>query len=224
MLNHKFYFADADKEEKDCYIRISCMFMKKIWKSLAQYKFIWNGYDDPQYGFSDDITIITPEKLQQVKECIIKEKIFDKESCKLMKLIEKGISDNKEVIHENGNPGNMVHDFVICSEFPERVDYNDYRGKFIEIQDQFILDYYDVFKTVDLYWDNLKNKKEGLNYYGMTIITSHMARELLNAMENFLKNNTSEKAEYFAGEDYDKLAAVLNKAMTEDGVIIHFGI
>lgn len=224
MLNHKFYLVETNKEEQDCYIRISCTLMKKIWKSLTQYKFIWNGYDDFQYGFSNDITIITPEEIPLVKECLLKEKIFNKESYKLMKLIDKAILENKEVIHENGNPGTLAHNFVVCSELPEKNDYNSYKNKSTKIQDQFILDYYDVFKTVDLYWENLENKKEGFNYYGITIITSHMARELLNAMEKFLKNNTSEKAEYFAGDEYDILTNVLNKAIIENKMIIHFGI
>ncbi len=51
-----------------------------------------------------------------------------------------------------------------------------------------------------------------------------MAQQLKDAMSDFLEHNTSEKAAYFAGEEYDTLTALLDKAIKENKGIIHFGI
>ena len=118
----------------------------------------------------------------------------------------------------------MVHDFVICSEFPETIAYTDYRDKFVKIQDQFILDNYDVFEKVELYWGNTQTVERGFNYYGVTLLSTQMAQQLKDAMSDFLEHNTSEKAAYFAGEEYDTLTALLYKAIKENKGIIHFGI
>jgi len=223
MLNHKFYLSGASKEDKDSYIRISDKFIEKIKPDLLRYKFTWSGYEYPRNGLSPDITVIKLEELNQIKCCLLKWSA-DKEYNKFMLLINRAIAKGKEIIHESGSPGSLVHDFIICSEFPEEIDYKDYKANFIKIQDQFIMENYDVFKTVELYWENTENKIGGFNYYGTTLITPQMAQELIDAMAKFLKDNDSEEAEYFVGEEYDILVEILNKAIADNKVIIHFGI
>lgn len=92
------------------------------------------------------------------------------------------------------------------------------------MQDQFIMENYDIFKTVEMYWENTKEKKRGFNYYGITIISPEMAHELLDAMEMFLDGNISEKAEYFRGKEYDTLCTILNEAILHKKFVMHFGI
>lgn len=224
MLNHKFYFEGAEKEEEGCYIRISNPFMETIQRDLNHCRFIWNGCEELQYGLGPDITIIRPDELNQIKECLLNQEVCTDESEKLMKFVDRAMSEKKQVIHENGSPGSMVHDFVICSEFPETIAYTDYRDKFVKIQDQFILDNYDVFEKVELYWGNTQTVERGFNYYGVTLLSTQMAQQLKDAMSDFLEHNTSEKAAYFAGEEYDTLTALLDKAIKENKGIIHFGI
>ncbi len=222
MLNHKFYFSDTGK--KDNYIRISDVLMQKMKLDLLKYKFIWNGEDDLQYGLSPDITIISTDAIKNLKNCLLKQSKHEKEYDKFMTFINMAMTDNKEIIHENGSPNCMVHDFVICNKFPEKIIYNNYKKDLIKIQDQFILDNYNVFKTVDLYWEDIEHKNRGFNYYGTTLITSQMAKELRERMIEYLKDNNSEQAEYFVGNEYDILCKILDRAISEDKVIIHFGI
>lgn len=69
-----------------------------------------------------------------------------------------------------------------------------------------------------------EDKKGGFNYYGITILSPQMARELLDVMEKFLNSNISEEAEYFKGKEYDALCEILNEAILYDKFVIHFGI
>ena len=224
MLNHKFYISDAKQDESDCYIRISNIFIEKMVPDLHKCKFTWNGYDKPKYGLSPDITVIKPEALIQIKDCLSKQSEYEEEYPKFMRLVDKALAGRKEVIHESGRPGRLVHDFVICSDFPENIDYKTLKNQFIQIQDQFFMENLDVFEPVKLYWENTENKNEGFNYYGTTLINPQMAQELINAMTEFLKDNATEKAKYFIGEEYDQLVEILSKAILENKVIIHFGI
>lgn len=95
---------------------------------------------------------------------------------------------------------------------------------FIKLPDQFIMENYNVFKRVKMYWESTEWKRDGFNYYGTTLITSNMAQDLLETMKDYLQNNTSEQAEYFAGREYELLSNILRKAVEEEKVILHFGI
>lgn len=222
MLNHKFYLDGADENDMARYIRISDTFIEKMKPDLSQYKFLWNGYECPQYGLSHDFTIIKLEELKQLKACVLNYSEQSKEKNKLNTLIDKAIEEKKELIHKS--PDCMPHDFVICTEFPDEINYNNYKNEFIKIPDQFIMENYNVFNKVSLYWGSTKEKGNGFNYYGVTLISSKMAQELIDTMENYLKNNTSEQALYFVGREYSILLDILIKAVEEEKVILHFGI
>lgn len=223
MLNHKFYISDENKEDNNKYIRISNEFIEKMKADLLKFKFTWND-DILQYGLSSDFTIIKPDQLIQMKNCLLKQPEYGEEYYKFLRLINKALLEKVEIIHESGSPGHLVHDFVICSEFPRKIDYNNYKNQFIKIQDQFIMENFDVFDSVKLFWEDTNHLEEGFNYYGTTLINSEMALKLIHAMNNFLKNNDSEKAEYFIGEEYNKLTEILDMAISDFKVIIHFGI
>lgn len=224
MLNHKFYILDADKNDREFYIRISDTLIEKMKSDLLKYKFTWSGYEVPKYGLSSDITTIKADEVNGLRDCLMKQSEQEKEYKKFMALINKALLGKKEIIHENGSVGSLVHDFVICDEIPTIISYSQYKNHFIKIQDQFIMENYDVFKSVEMYWENVKVKKRGFNYYGITIISPQMAHELLDVMEEFLDGNISEKAEYFKGKEYDTLCAILNEAILHNQFVIHFGI
>lgn len=224
MLNHKFYISDADKKDSAVYIRISDTLIEKMKSDLFKYKFTWSGYEVPQYGLSSDITIIRTDEVNYLRECLIKQSEQEKEYQKFMALINKALLEKKEIIHESGSVGSLVHDFVICDEIPTIISYSKYKNHFIKIQDQFIMENYDVFKTVKMYWENTEDKKGGFNYYGITILSPQMARELLDVMEKFLNDNISEETEYFKGKEYDALCEILNEAILYNKFVIHFGI
>lgn len=224
MLNHKFYIMDADKNDREVYIRISDTLIDKMKSDLLKYKFTWSGYDVPKYGLSSDITTIKTDEINGLRDCLMKQSEQEKEYKKFMALINKALLGKKEIIHENGSVGSLVHDFVICDEIPTIISYSQYKNHFIKIQDQFIMENYDVFKSVEMYWENTKVKKRGFNYYGTTIISPQMAQEVLDVMKEFLDGNISEKAEYFKGKEYDTLCAILNEAILRNQFVIHFGI
>lgn len=224
MLNHKFYILDADRSHKEVYIRISDTLTEKMKSDLLKYKFTWSGCEVPKYGLSSDITTIKTDEVNYLKECLMKQSEREKEYQKFMMLINKALLEKKEIIHENGSVGSLVHDFVLCDDIPPIINYSNYKNCFIKMQDQFIMENYDIFKTVEMYWENTKEKKRGFNYYGITIISPEMAHELLDAMEMFLDGNISEKAEYFRGKEYDTLCTILNEAILHKKFVMHFGI
>lgn len=224
MLNHKFYILNADKSDREVYIRISDTLIEKMKSDLIKCKFTWSGYEVPKYGLSSDITTIKADEVNGLRDCLMKQSEQEKEYKKFMALINKALLEKKEIIHENGSVGSLVHDFVICDEIPTIISYSQYKNHFIKIQDQFIMENHDVFKSVEMYWKNTKVKKGGFNYYGITIISPQMAHDLLDVMEEFLDGNISEKAEYFKGKEYDTLCAILNEAILHDQFVIHFGI
>ena len=222
MLNHTFEFMD----NKDKSIRISDKFMQKMKLDLLKYKFTWNGYDEPRYGLNNGgWTFINPDQIAQLKSCLLKQSENEKEYTKLMDFIELALKENKEIHHIDG-AGSMVHPFIICEKMP--ADLKNIPAsliiKKIHIHDQFILDYYEVFSEAPLYWDFLSADKNGFNYYGNTIISPEAAQKLIDAMDKYLKDNHSEEAEYFLGEDHDLLREMLTKAILENMYIIHFGL
>lgn len=222
MLNHKFYFDGSDDSDETRYIRISDMLIEKMRPDLCQYRFMWSGDEQLQYGLSQTITIISLEELKQFENCLLKQSPQNNECKKLMALIHRALEEKTGLIHKA--PDYMPHEFVICSEFPEQILYNNYKDMFIKLPDQFIMENYNVFKRVKMYWESTEWKRDGFNYYGTTLITSNMAQDLLETMKDYLQNNTSEQAEYFAGREYELLSNILRKAVEEEKVILHFGI
>ena len=228
MVNHKFYFEGANKDDKENYIRISHELIKKMKSDLRKYKFIWREYDEPRYGLSDQVDVLKPKELRQVKACLLKQLKDEWEYDKFMSFIDRALAEGKDVMHDYSNWAGRRHNFVICDQFPteEIMDYNYYlyNYDFIWISDQFISEYYDVFKKVDLYWNNTETKASGFCYYGETLISTQMAQELLDVMAAYLKDNMSEAAVYFRGRDYDVLVGVLEEAVAKNKVVIHFGV
>jgi len=237
MLNHKFYLDDQLDNNEGNFIRISDEFMSKLKPDLLKYKFTWNGFDEPQYGLDRSLTFLNTSQINQLKLCLLKQSQDEKEYNKFISLIDKAINENREIRHVSGERGLLVHNFIICDKVPSEIKYSCFKNKVpseikyscfknksIEIQDQFILDNYDVFSQVKLYWRNLSTKEYGFNYYGVTIISPEMAQTLLDVMHEYLKDNHTEKAEYFLGEEYDILRELLTDAISENKFIIHYGV
>lgn len=234
MLNHKFYFEGA-KKDGDGYIRISDALIEKMGKDLIRYKFHWCEYDEPQYGFGSQVLSLGMKEVRQLKECLSRQPETEWEYQKFMGMLDRAIVEGRELMHDSGAPWGPFHDFVICDAFPtkegmhedgKRIDYTYFRRKYalIKIPDQFIMENYDVFKHVQLYWSGTVDLGGGFHYYGDTWITTQMAQELLDFMEEYLRGNTSEAAVYFKGREYDILVSILETAIAENKVVIHFGI
>ena len=69
-----------------------------------------------------------------------------------MALIHRALEEEADLIHRA--PDCMPHEFVICSEFPEEIHYNNYKDSFIKLPYQFIMENYNVFKQVKMYWES----------------------------------------------------------------------
>lgn len=237
MLYHEFYFRDSSKgyERKpgDEFIRISDELIKKMEPDLKEYKFAWCEYDEPRYGFGSQVTVMSPEEVRQLKECLLKQSENEWEYHKFMWMLDKALKEGRELVHDGGEPWGPYHSFVICDKLPteetmkdRRIDYRYYMSNYLHVHmpDQFIMKNYDVFKHVQLYWGSMNKKGGGFDYYGHTWITPQMAQELLDLMDNYLKDDISEAAEYFVGEEYDLLVSILKTAIAENKVVLHFGI
>ena len=155
MLNHKFYFCGAGKENKNDYIRISNELMKKMRVDLRKYKFTWCEYDEPRYGLSNQVNMLSSEELMQIRECLLKQSEDEWEYDKFMGFLERAIFEAKEVRYEYVTTWGLMHKFYICDVFPTEsiMDYNYYKYNYdyISIHDQFIMENYNVFKNVKLY-------------------------------------------------------------------------
>jgi len=233
MLNHKFSIIESIdqntlivKFDKNTTIRISNKFMEKMKNDLIKYTFVWDGYKNRKNGLNYGVTILDNQDIKNIKKCLLKQFSDEKEKeyNKLLIFIDHAISANKDVIYESGSPSSLKHKFILCTKIPSLIKSSEYKERLIKIHDQFIRENLCVFTKVRLFWNSLNNYDEGFNYYGITIITPKMAQDLLNVMEEFLKNNDSEEAEYFVGEEYDMLREILNDAINENEYVIHFGI
>jgi len=224
MLNHKFFLDDQGDYTEDNYIRVSDEFVSKMKPDLLKFKFTWNGYVEPQYGLNRGLTFMNTNQINHLKTCLLMQPQNEKEYAKLMALIDRAINEKKDIHHEGGERGSLSHDFVICDYLPSEINYRDLVDISVKIQDQFIRENYDAFSKVMLFWEDLLNQEYGFNYYGITIISPVMAQRLLDAISEYLKDNCSEKAEYFVGEEDDILRGLLMKSISENKFIIHFGV
>lgn len=221
MLNHRFYLESNSNQRE--FIRISDKFIKKMESELLRHRFIWNGYDEPMNGLNKGLTFFKINDIKVLRTCLL-EHSGEKEYNKFMNFIDRAISVGAEICHEDGSHGSLAHGFILVSDLPDEISYRDFEKDAIKIQDQFIREYYDVFKNVEMFWDTTEEKGNGFNYYGDTIITPIMAQELVNNINEFLTNHGSEEAEYFVGEEFDLLLNILNQAVLENKYIVHFGI
>ncbi|MBL1230371.1 hypothetical protein IW492_14130 [Enterococcus sp. BWB1-3] len=232
MLNHKFYAYDENfniqfVQETD-FIRISNLLIESLKDRLNEHLFTDYYSEKKVHGLSDSATLLTNNDILYIKKCLIsvENTLKEKEIVKFLFFLEDCISIGKQVLHVDGSPSTvgLVHRFLLCDKVPENLDPRNFRNNTIKIQDQFIGEYYDVFKDVNMYWDTVENLDQGFNYYGITIISPDIAKQLLFRMTEYLEGNRSEAAEYFIGDDYETLKMLLNKGITKGVYIIHFGI
>ncbi|MEO1769341.1 hypothetical protein [Candidatus Enterococcus ferrettii] len=230
MLNHKFYKYDEnfqiDSVQEEDFIRISNRLIEDLKSCLSRHVFTEYNLGDKVYGLSKYNTLLDKEDILYLQNCLALKGSTSSEYVKFRSFLEDCLSNGKQVLHEDGSPltGGLIHDFILCKEVPDDLDPRKYKSISIKIQDQFILDNYDVFKDVDMYCNNLDNLEQGFNYHGITIITPEIAEKILQTGRTFLKGNKSEQAEYFVGDDWEILKQVLETAIADDQFIIHFGI
>lgn len=109
----------------------------------------------------------------------------------------------------------LIHDFILVSEVPEEISYANYtKEEMTQISDEFVQKYFKVTERVEMFFNDLNSKDTGLNYHGTTILDNKMAEELKTVLI----------AECEPCDDLTKLVTVLNKAVSENKYIIHFGI
>jgi hypothetical protein len=109
----------------------------------------------------------------------------------------------------------LIHEFVIVSEVPNDIDYNNYsKEEMVLVSDNFIQQYYEITRKIEFYDNNLNCKEYGLNYHGITILDIEMAKKLKDALLAFCK----------PCEDLTKVIDILARAISVQKYIIHFGI
>lgn len=222
MLHHKFYLSCEPEKSS---IRISDTLIRKMQKDLLQFKFTWNGYSEPKYGLGRDGTIIQPTEVKNLQVCLMRQSHQEQEYAKFMRLIDRAMEGKQGIIHIDGSQEKLTHKFVLIDHIPPVINPKlAQEMECVEIQDQFFRENFNVFQSVKTYWDTPDQMGVGFNYYGITIITSEMAQNLLTAMALFIKNNSSEQAQYFVGEEYDELDKILSDAVAKQQILIHFGI
>ena len=109
-----------------------------------------------------------------------------------------------------------IHEFGIMQTDPtDKELFNEYEpSKYncIVVEDDFIEPILIELQNVDTYWNTIQNKKNGLAYYGITLIPPSSIDVLINILS--LKNMV----------EYDSLIYLLNRAKKYNKYIIHFGI
>ncbi|MFD2307256.1 hypothetical protein [Enterococcus termitis] len=230
MLNHKFYFYDESFNiqtiKEDGYVRISNKLISSISPYLDEHTFTDYYSDNKILGLSKDGTILKLDDISFLKECLILHANTEKEYSKFVNFLDKSLINGHKILHVDGSPvtGGLIHNFVLTSEVPSKIFHEDFEKDDAKLQDQFINEYYNVFKDVKMYWNEVGNLEDGFNYYGITILTPEMAQQLLIRMAEYLDGNDSEAAEYFIGDDYNMLKVLLNRCIEEKKYLIHFGI
>jgi hypothetical protein len=115
----------------------------------------------------------------------------------------------------------LAHDFMLVKELPSYIGMHTryYDSIYtIAISDDFVLKSVDEFMSVNAFSNELDNLQKGLNYYGITIYTSEMAKELRQV---FLESQ--DKFELMLN-DYNLLMNILNRAIKEHVYLVHIGI
>lgn len=230
MLYHIFYKYDENFQiqfvQEDDFIRISHSLIKELSHCLSKHIFTEYNSEHKTYGLSRSDTLLDKEDILYLQKCLVSKGSNSSEYVKFMSFLEDCLSNGKQVFHVDGSPSKvgLLHDFILCEELPKDLDPRKYKRMSIKIQDQFIMENYDVFKNVKMYWNNMNTIDQGFNYYGITIITPEIAKKLLETVRNFLEGNRSEQAEYFIGDEWDTLKQILETSISEDKLVIHFGI
>ena len=108
----------------------------------------------------------------------------------------------------------IEHEFILVEKIPDIILISDFsRRDMTAISDDFVLEHCNEIKKIKMYWGAFGNTQDGLNYHGITIITSSMASELLNTLQ-YCKGNAEAK----------ELKHLLTKSIANKQSIIHFGI
>lgn len=109
----------------------------------------------------------------------------------------------------------ITHEFVLCSKVPDDICYLDYAKKDMTIiSDDFILDNHIPFRKVKMYCQYIGNEIDGLDYHGITIITSDMAVKLRKELTDYCNHS----------KDLNMLLAILEESIATRGYVIHFGV
>lgn len=230
MLNHKFYKYDENFQiqfvQEEDFIRISNHLIEELKSCLSKHLFTEYYLERKTYGLTADVTLLDKDDILFIQSCLVVNGSKSPEYVKFREFLEDCLSNEKQVFYEDGSPstGGLIHDFVLCKELPKDLDPRKYKSFSIKIQDQFILDNYDVFKDVEMFWNSMDSVEQGFNYHGITIITPEIAGKILQAGQTFLKGNESEQAEYFIGDEWDTLKQIMETSISDDKLIIHFGI
>ena len=230
MLNHKFYKYDENFQiqfvQEDDFIRISHSLIQELSNCLSKHIFTEYNSEEKIYGLNGSDTLLGKEDILYLQKCLVSNSSNAPEYMKFMSFLEECLSSGNQVLHVDGSPstGGLIHDFILCKELPEDLNPRKYKSISIKIQDQFIEENYDVFKNVKMYWNNMYTIDQGFSYYGITIITPDIARNLLETVGTYLDGNKAEQAEYFIGNEWNTLKQILETSISEGKLVIHFGI
>ena len=109
----------------------------------------------------------------------------------------------------------ITHEFVLCSKVPAEICFSGYEKKdMIIISDDFISANQIHFSKIKMYCQYIGNEIDGLDYHGITIITSEMAIRLRKELTDYCNHSN----------DLNMLIAILDEAIAIQGYVIHFGV
>lgn len=139
----------------------------------------------------------------------------------------------------------LVHEFALFKSEKEIVFNKESRKSMIRIDDYFIIYTMDTLMWIPSYWENLEQKKMGINYYGTTLFNEEGTKKLLQLIVSWQQvfNNSPEKFELsteFIAEDgvfykemvekqvlLSKLSNLENlcrEALEREMLLVHFGV
>jgi len=109
----------------------------------------------------------------------------------------------------------ITHEFVLCSQLPKTIRYSDFpKSNLVAISDDFIVNSHIPFGKVKMHCQYLGNVICGLAYHGITIIPPDVATELKKELLGHCQNS----------HDLNALMGILEKAITNQHYVIHFGV
>ncbi len=112
----------------------------------------------------------------------------------------------------------LIHEFAEYNsiDIAKHISYNQLNEKrYITISDDTILMHNSTFlKTINTHWNTIDNLKNGLNYYGISII---LLNEIPRFIEIITRNCNGE-------EEILKLIDFCYSVMNQGNNIVHFGV
>lgn len=140
----------------------------------------------------------------------------------------------------------LEHKFALV-EYKQDLTFKDVSSEdsVVRLDDYFVQHYMELFQGIASHWNYLKKENKGLNYYGITFFGYHSIRKIIKILEglelvfNELPEKFELRTEYNSEENVfiktafhkkdilfqiRNLSKLCNRALSEDRILVHFGI